>query len=206
MGLKRRRSSFRNRSPYIAVFLAVQSVAAAAHGQTQKVTVRFDPAATEIHWTLSGNTHTTHGTFRLKGGQVTFDPATGAAQGELLVELATGESGNSGRDSKMQTDVLESAKYPQAFFHPTSIRGNLKSGATQAVTAEGTFNIHGADHPLKLELQVKLVGSQATATTHFTVPYVAWGMRDPSSFVLRVGKEVDINVVAHGTVEGLAAQ
>ena len=203
MGLYRRRSSFRNRSPYLAVFLAVQFVAAAAHGQTQKITVRFDPAATEIHWTLSGNTHTTHGTFRLKGGQVTFDPATGAAQGELLVELATGDSGNSSRDSKMQNDVLESARYPQAFFHPTRITGGLKAVGTQAVTADGTFNIHGADHPLKMELQVKLEGSQATATTHFSVPYVAWGMKDPSSFVLRVGKEVDIDVVAHGTVEGM---
>jgi polyisoprenoid-binding protein YceI len=206
MDLKRRRSSFRNRSPYIAVFLGAQFVAAAAHGQTQKVTVHLDPAATEIHWTLSGNTHTTHGTFRLKGGQVTYDPDTGAAQGELLVDLSTGGSGDSGRDSSMQSEVLESAKYPQAFFHPTKITGTVHAETTDTLTAEGTFNIHGADHPLKLEIKVNLHGSQATATTHFSVPYVAWGMKDPSNFVLRVGKEVAIDVVAHGTVEGLAAK
>jgi polyisoprenoid-binding protein YceI len=180
--------------------------ASAARAQTPGTTVRLDPATTQVHWTLSGNTHTTHGSFRLKSGQLTFDPETGAATGELLVDLATGESGNESRDSKMQTEVLESTKYPEAFFHPQKVTGALKPGATQTVTAEGTFNIHGADHPLKLDIQVKLDGNQATATTHFSVPYVAWGMKDPSSFVLRVGKEVNIDIVAHGTVEGLSAK
>jgi polyisoprenoid-binding protein YceI len=179
---------------------------AAALGQTPKITVKLDPAATEIHWTLSGSAHTTHGTFRLKGGQVIYDPATGVATGELLIDLATGESGDKSRDTKMQSEVLESSKYPEAFFHPTMITGTLKAGAAEGVTASGTFNIHGADHPLKLEIQVKLDGNQATATTHFSVPYVAWGMKDPSNFVLRVGKEVDIDVVARGTVEGLVAK
>ncbi len=178
----------------------------AAQAQTAKVTVRLDPMTTEIHWTLSGNTHTTHGSFRLKSGQVSFDSGTGAAAGELLVDLATGESGNESRDSKMQTVVLESSKYPEAFFHPQKVTGAPKPGVTEAMTAEGTFNIHGADHPLKLDIQVKLDGNQATAITHFSVPYVAWGMKDPSSFILRVGKEVNIDIVAHGTVEGLSAK
>jgi polyisoprenoid-binding protein YceI len=189
----------------LALGLSVLSQVA-AQGQTSEVTVRLDPAATEIHWTLNGNTHTTHGSFRLKTGQITFDPGTGVATGELLVDLATGESGNQTRDSKMEKDVLESNRFPEAFFHPQKVTGALKPEATQAVTAEGTFNIHGADHPLKLDIQVKLDGNQATATTHFSVPYVAWGMKDPSSFVLRVGKEVDIDVVAHGTVEGLSSK
>ncbi len=168
--------------------------------------MNLDPAASEIRWKLTGNAHDTHGTFRLKGGQLTFDPATGEAQGELLVDLVTGKSGDASRDSKMQTDVLESAKYPQAIFHPTKITGAVKSGATETVTAEGTFTIHGADHPLKVEIQVKVDGSRATATTHFSVPYVAWGMKDPSTFLLRVGKEVNVDVVAQGTIDGLTAK
>jgi polyisoprenoid-binding protein YceI len=199
-------STLFNRLRRIAVLLTVLFVAAIGKAQSPKVTVRLDPAATEIHWTLPGSVHTTHGTFRLKGGQVTFDPATGIANGELLVDLATGESGNQSRDSKMQSEVLESSKYPEAFFHPVRSTGFVRSGGAESVTAEGTFNIHGEDHPLKLEIRVKLDGARATATTHFTIPYVAWGMKNPSTFLLKVGKEVGVDVVAQGTVEDVDAR
>ncbi len=189
-----------------ALLASLLLAATFTQAQTQKkIAVHFDPGTTEIHWTLGGSTHTTHGTFKLKGGLVKFDPATGVAEGELLVDLTSGESGNKDRDAKMQSDVLESGKYPQAFYHPTKLTGVLKPGSTQTMNAEGSFNIHGSDHPLKMEIQVKLDGNQATATTHFTVPYVAWGMKDPSVFVLRVEKSVDVDVVAHGTVETLPA-
>jgi polyisoprenoid-binding protein YceI len=168
-----------------------------------KITVHLDPAHTEIHWTLSGSVHTVHGTFQLKGGLVSFDPATGVAQGEVLVDLSSGESGNHSRDSRMQSEVLESPKYPQAIFHPEKVIGTVTNGQTQTVTVNGTFTIHGADHPLNLQMQVQLSGKDAAVTTHFVVPYVSWGMKDPSTFVLREAKQVDVEVSAKGTVEGL---
>jgi polyisoprenoid-binding protein YceI len=178
---------------------------AASHAQPapQKITVRLDPALTGIHWTLSDVLHTVHGSFRLKSGLVTFDPATGAAQGEIIVDVAGGESGNQSRDSRMHRDVLESGKYPQAIFHPVKVTGAVKPGSTQNVTVEGTITIHGIDRPLTLEMKVEVNGSDAVASTHFTIPYVAWGMKDPSTFVLRVGKEVDVDVTAKGAIDGL---
>ncbi len=135
---------------------------------------------------------------------ITFNPATGAAEGEFLVNVTTGESGNSTRDGKMQKEVLESSKYPQAFFHPVKVSGELKPGSPQNVTVDGTFNIHGADHPLTLPMTVQLTGTNASATTHFTIPYVAWGMKDESTFLLKVDKAVTVDVTAQGTVEGLS--
>jgi polyisoprenoid-binding protein YceI len=177
----------------------------AANAQTAppNVTVHLDPARTEIHWTLGGALHTTHGSFKLKGGLISFNPSTGAAQGEILVDVASGESGNESRDNHMRKDVLESDKYPQAIFHPTRVTGAVQAGVTQTVTVEGTFTIHGADHPLSLEMQVRIDGHDAVASTHFSVPYVAWGMKDPSTFMLRVGKNVDVEVAAKGQIDGL---
>jgi len=174
-----------------------------AQSAAPKVTVHLDPQKTEIHWTLHDVLHTVQGTFRLKGGLMTFDPATGNAQGEFLVDVTTGESGNSTRDGKMQKEVLESGKYPEAFFHPVKVSGGLKPGS-QNVTVAGTFNIHGADHPLTLQMTVQLNGTDATATAHFTIPYVAWGMKDESTFLLKVEKEVTVDVIGRGTVEGLS--
>lgn len=175
-----------------------------AQSTTPKVTVHLDPQKTEIHWTLGTTLHTVHGTFRLKGGLMTFNPATGAAEGEFLVDVTTGESGNNSRDGKMQSEVLESSKYPQAFFHPVKVTGELKPGSSQNVTVDGTFNIHGADHPLTLQMTVQLTGTDATATTHFTIPYLAWVMKDESTFLLKVDKEVTVDITARGTVDGLS--
>jgi polyisoprenoid-binding protein YceI len=172
-----------------------------AQAETHSVKVVLDPAQTEIHWKLSG-IHSTRGTFKLKSGEFIFDPSTGVAEGEILVDATTGESGNADRDKRMQDEVLESNRYPAIFFHPTQLKGGFKPGeSTQQVQAQGTFNIHGADHALELPLKVETAGDMVTATTRFTVPYVAWGMKNPSKFLLHVSKQVDIEVTAKGTIK-----
>ena len=105
--------------------------------------------------------------------------------------------------------MLETTTYPEAIYHPEKVSGSLKpaslkSGSTQQLTVNGTFTIHGKDHPLQLIVSVQMTDpTHLTATTHFVVPYVAWGMKDPSTLVLRVGKKVDVDVKAQGSVEGI---
>lgn len=187
-------------SGIIAALVILSTHLAQAQNRSYKVTL--DPAQTEIHWKLSGGLHTTHGTFKLKSGELLFNSATGVAEGEILVDATTGESGNATRDKRMQNEVLESNRYPAIFFHPTQLKGPFKPGeGTQNLIGEGTFNIHGADHPIELPLKVEIATGAVTATTQFTVPYVAWGMKDPSKFLLKVGKQVEIQITAKGTLQ-----
>jgi polyisoprenoid-binding protein YceI len=188
-----------SKASFVAALIILIGHLASAQNRGMKVVL--DPAQTEIRWKLSG-LHTVHGTFKLKSGEFLFNPKTSLAQGEILVDATTGESGNPARDKRMQEEVLESNRYPAIFYHPTEIKGPFKTEeGTQDLIGEGTFNIHGADHPLELPLKVQISADTVTATTRFTVPYVEWGMKNPSRFLLRVGKQVEIEVTAKGTIK-----
>jgi polyisoprenoid-binding protein YceI len=187
----------------LACFFCI-APSALAQAPRSAITVHVDPARTQIRWTLTNWLHNVHGTFLLKGGVFTFDPATGVADGELLVDLDTGNSGNPRRDRVMKSSVLETTTYPEAIFHPEKVTGKPQPGATQTITLDGLFTLHAHDHPFQMKVQVQMTDSQhATATTHFVIPYVAWGLKDPSTALEHVGKKVDVYVAAKATVEGL---
>ena len=173
-----------------------------AQAQSQSLKVVLDPAQTQVRWKLGADLHKVDGTFKLKSGEFIFNPSTGVAEGEILIDATTGESGNRDRDKRMHEEVLESTRYPAIFFHPTQVKGAFKTGeTTQQVQAQGTFNIHGADHAMELPVKVETSGNMVTATTRFSVPYVAWGMKNPSKLLLRVSKQVEIEVIAKGTIK-----
>ena len=62
------------------------------------------------------------------------------------------------------------------------------------------FTLHGAPHDLTVPMQVHIEGTALAAKTHFQVPYVQWGLKDPSIFILKVAKVVDIDLTLGGTL------
>ena len=148
----------------------------------QQITVHLDPAQTKIEWTLGATMHTVHGTFKLKRGSVTFDPQSGAASGEIIVDATSGESGNQSRDKKMHKEVLESQRYPEIVFSPSHVMGKLADQGTSNLQVQGVLHIHGANHDLTLSLPVEKSGDAVKASASFVVPYKEWGMKDPSTF------------------------
>ena len=181
--------------PAVAVLLAL---APAAGAQAKAATLDFnlDPATTAVHWTLNTTVHTVHGTFKLKNGAVSIDPSTGNASGLIVIDATSGESGDSARDNRMQAAVLESAKYPVITFRPTHVDGKIDLASGGIVTVSGTLNLHGQDHPLKLTVNLHPQGTGAGLATHFTIPFVAWGLKDPSTFIFRTDKEVALDIDA----------
>ena len=159
-----------------------------------EVKIDFDPATTKIEFTLGDVLHTVHGTFHLKSGSIHFDPTSGVAGGLLVVDAASGESGNGTRDRKMHREILESDKYPEATFTPSKVVGQLAMQGNSQVQVQGVFRIHGAQHDLTLVIPAQVNGNQIQISTQFPLPYVKWGMKDPSTFVLRVNKEVQMSI------------
>ena len=172
--------------------------AALAWGQAQEATLNFDPAQTTVAFTLGDVLHTVHGSFRLKTGQVRFDPATNSISGELVVDAPSGNSGSTGRDRKMHKEILQSVRYPEVIFRPDRVDGKVLASGRSAVQVHGMFGILGVEHEITVPAQVELAPDHWSLAVHFAVPYVKWGLKDPSTFILRVEKTVDIDLNARG--------
>lgn len=169
-----------------------------ARGQGQEAMLNFAPSQTSINFTLRDVLHTVHGSFNLKSGQIHFAPASNAISGEIIVDAASGNSGSTSRDRKMHKEILESARYSEVTFLPDRVDGKVLSPGTSTVQVHGMFGIHGGEHEITVPAQVELAPDHWSLTVHFVVPYVKWGMKDPSTFILRVEKTVNIDLEALG--------
>jgi polyisoprenoid-binding protein YceI len=183
----------------IAIFAVVALFCMSGYAQTQAFTL--DARQSSVTFTLGDVLHTVHGTFQLKSGKVEFDSATGNASGLLTVDAQSGDSGSSARDRKMHKDILESAKFPEITFAPHHISGQVPRDGTSQVTITGTMVLHGQPHEISIVSPVTVHAGEASAEMKFLVPYVQWGLKNPSTFILRVSDKVEIDVHAVGRLQ-----
>lgn len=165
-------------------------------------TIELDPARTTVHFTLDSLLHTVHGSFKLKRGLLKFDSATGKASGEIVVDVTSGESGNGSRDKRMQKEILESPRFPEAVFTPDHISGALAPSGQSQLDLHGTFQLHGASHEMTLHFVAEVKGGGDLVTsTNFAIPYIQWGMKNPSTFLLKVSDTVEMHIEATGRLQ-----
>jgi polyisoprenoid-binding protein YceI len=163
--------------------------------------VQLDPAQTKIEFTLTDPLHTVHGTFALKNSTIRFEPLSGKITGAIVVDATSGDSGNGSRDKKMHREVLESAKFPEIIFMPRQITGTVAPNGASKVGVSGQFRLHGQDHDMLLPIDVKADGQNLRITTHIDIPYVDWGLKNPSNFLLHVGDKVAIDIQTTGRLQ-----
>lgn len=165
------------------------------------LSLSLDPAQSKVHWTLPGSLHTVHGTFAVTRGALTFDPGSGKAGGEIVVNARSGASGNESRDSRMHKEILETAKYPEVIFRPAQVEGKVAASGPCDVKVRGTLSVHGADHEVTATVHAELTAATWKGTAKFDVPYVAWGIKNPSNFLLKADKVVGIEVEMAGPLQ-----
>ena len=186
--------------------MAVAFAYQAAALEPRAGTLVLDPSKTLIEFRLPGALHNTHGNFKLTRGVIRADPLTGRADGEIEVDAASGDSGLGARDDRMKDSILETRKYPRITFFPQRIDGSLAANGDFHAKVQGVMSIHGAEHQVSIDAQGHLAGQDLIATCHFSVPYVEWGMEDPSLPLLTVSKAVDIDIATAGVVTWAAAR
>jgi polyisoprenoid-binding protein YceI len=184
------------RAAALALGLAVCAASAAA----EPFRLALDPADSEIAFTLGARLHTVRGSFALQSGEVRFDPDTGAASGEVRVDARSGDTGIERRDRVMHEEVLDSARYPFFVLRPERVEVTQREEARLVGRLFARFEIRGASHPVALDFEGARRGPRGEVSARFEVPWVAWGLPDPSNFVLRVEDTLDVEVRAGGTL------
>ncbi len=156
----------------------------------------FEPASTTISYRLVGWPHITEGTFKLKSGKIRLDPASARMDGEIVIDAASGTSGHNLRDARMRNNILEAAKFPTITFAPRQVVSHGEPRGDFPIAVRGVMTLHGAPHPITIDGDVRRDGDTVVVHCAFAVPFVAWGLEDPSVLFFTVKKEVDITVSA----------
>jgi polyisoprenoid-binding protein YceI len=159
-----------------------------------------DPAHSTLHWTLDTTLHLVHGTFAVKRGEVTVDSITGNATGEIVADATSGKTDNDSRDKKMHQEILETARFPEIVFRVSQIEGLATPLNKSQLKLSGIFTIHGTQHDMAVPADIEISGDHWTGTAAFTAPYIAWGIKNPSNFLLKASPTVDVTLELSGSL------
>jgi polyisoprenoid-binding protein YceI len=181
--------------------LAVALLLAPAAAPAAEGTFSVDPAASTVRFTLEATLHTVEGEGRVQGGEIHFYADGGAASGAVRVDAQSFRTGIEARDDDMHEQVLESGRFPEIRFTAERLEVRSRSADAAEVTIHGKLALHGAEHDVAVPAHLALEGGALHVTGAFTVPYVAWGLRDLSTFVLRVAKEVEVQLELRGALQ-----
>lgn len=166
------------------------------------LTFELDPKATTVEFTFGATLHTVDGSLRAKQGTLRIESDTGAASGWIVLDATSAQTGNSRRDRKMHEKILESRRFPDVVFDVKRISGKINLTGRSELQVQGVLDFHGDRHSLSLPVVASSDGSRVTATGSLVIPYVDWGLRDPSFLLLRVEKDVRVTVKAVGRLSG----
>jgi len=178
----------------VLAFAAVLAPAVLAQHQTFVV----NSDASQVKITLKTTHELVNGAFHVQSGSIEFDRGTPALSGSVVVLAGSGKTGNDSRDHKMNKDILKVDRYATVSFEPKSYSGGLAASGDSTIQVTGIFTLLGTPHEITIPILVHLEGTTATAKAQFVVPYVQWGLKNPSFLVWKADNDVAIDLLLAG--------
>jgi polyisoprenoid-binding protein YceI len=175
----------------IAVILAPPALA-------QHQTFAVNPDASEVKMTLKTTRELVNGAFHIQSGSVEFDRSAATMSGSVVVLAGSGKTGNGSRDKRMNKEILQVEQHATVSFEPKSYAGAIAPSGDSTVQVTGIFTLLGAPHEITIPMLVHLEGTTATAKAHFALPYIQWGLKDPSFLFWKADKDVAIDLFLTG--------
>jgi len=179
-----------------AIFAIAALLAPAIAAQHQTFVV--NPDASEVKMALRTTHEVVNGTFRIQSGSIEFDDRAPGMAGAVIVGAASGKTGNGSRDKKMNKDILKVDQYATVSFEPKSHTGAIAPSGDSTIQVTGIFTLLGTPHEITIPMVVHADGDGATVKGHFTVPYVQWGLKNPSFLIWKAEDDVAIDLSLTG--------
>jgi polyisoprenoid-binding protein YceI len=186
-------------------FACAAALLPAPASRAQDSDLQLEPGQTKIEFSLGSTLHTVHGSFALKSSTIHFDSSSGKISGAVIVAASSGESGNGGRDSRMHREILESAKYPEIVFTAEKLTGTVAATGPSQLEVSGRLLLHGREHDVKLPVEVVAEDHKLRIAIHFEIPYVEWGLKNPSNFFLHASDKVEVTIHSAARIENPTA-
>lgn len=181
-----------------SVFALSVLLASAAMAQQQTFTIK--PDASEVKITLNTNHETVHGIFHLQSGAIEFDRGAHKMSGSVIVFAGSGKTGNGTRDKRMNKEILQVERYTTVSFAPKSYSGTLAPLGDSTIQVTGVFTLLGTPHTITIPIHVHVEGTTATAKTLYQVPYIEWGLKNPSLLFWKADKVVAMDLILTGLI------
>jgi hypothetical protein len=180
----------------LAVLLAPATVLTAG---AQHQTFVVHPDASEVRMTLKTTHELVSGTFHIQSGSIEFDRGSLKMSGSVVVLAGSSKTGNDSRDKKMNKDILQVEQHATVSFEPKSYAGTIAASGDSTIQVAGIFTLLGMPHQITIPMLVHLEGATASAKAHFVVPYVQWGLKNPSFLIWKAENDVaiDLSLVGH---------
>ncbi len=100
----------------------------------------------------------------------------------------------------MNKDILKVDHFATVSFAPKSYSGTVAASGDSTIQVSGVFTLLGTDHELTIPMQIHIDGSKATAKGQFVVPYVRWGLKNPSFLIWKAENDVAIDLTLVGNI------
>ena len=168
----------------------------AALAQHQSFVV--NPDGSQVRITLNTTHEGVNGAFHIQSGSIEFDRNTPKMAGSVVVLSASGNTGNGSRDKRMDKEILKVDQYATVSFEPKSYTGALAAEGDSTLQVTGTFTLLGAPHEITIPILVHIEGTAATAKAHFVMPYVQWGVKNPSFLIWKAEDNVAVDLFLNG--------
>ena len=166
----------------------------------QHQTFAVNPDASEVKMTLKTTHELVNGAFHIQSGSIEFDRGAPKMSGSVVVLAGSGKTGNDSRDKKMNKDILEVERHATVSFEPNAYTGAIVSSGDSTIQVNGIFTLLGTPHEITVPMLVHLDGAGVTAKAHFVVPYVQWGLKNPSFMFWKADNDVAIDINLVGTI------